>query len=186
MPKGTVLRNVIKTMRRDTTGTYAFIMKVFAPAVVTNKKMTNGVMCDKAWSSIVSVSDEAFILLALLNAWNTWVTDDLKIPFSDEEWPQDKQVWSTDGQGSAAAKYKGWAKTGLEYYATLFKAVRQDRCDNEQNNAFNIKMSGLMKETLSKKNKAKLERQNGERTGTTNAPVESFYSSMLDTIQDMH
>ena len=183
MPNGKVLSKALVDMRGDTTGTYQLIMQVFAPAVVTKGKMTEGIMCGSCWSDIVSISDEAFVILVIMNSWNTWVPEDLKIV--DHNWPRDAPVWSTAGQGKTACKFGGWKQTGVEKYTGLFKQVRQDRSNSDACQAFDKKMEERVVETLSGKNKKKMNLQNGDKEVSNEPDGSLVLSAVAETITEM-
>ena len=182
MPNGKALNQALVDKRGDTTGTYQLLMQVFAPAVVTKGTMTDGIMTGLCWSNIVSISDEAFVILGLINAWNTWVPEDLKI--TDDKWPQDTPAYSTCGQGKTAAKFNGWSLAGVKRYAEIFQQVRHNRSDLDACLDFDEKMEKVIVEQLSDKNRKKMNRHNGANEDVSNGPAESFLSEVADTIAD--
>ena len=105
--------------------------------------MNNEILNHTAWSKIVSVSDEAFILLALENYWNAWVPDPLKI--KKVAWPQDKAAWSTAGRGKDWKIYGGWNPVAIARCHQLYKDIERDRNDGERNEQFNNAMLEEMK-----------------------------------------
>ena len=131
LPTGSDLLSIISLKRKDTTDKYATLMKVFAPAVVTHTRLRNQIVAGWAWSETVTVSDEAFVLLALENYWNLWITNDnmkIKLPEgSSEHWPLNKAKWSTSGRGKNAAKFAGWAPEAMSRLADLEDEVEADR-----------------------------------------------------------
>jgi hypothetical protein len=114
-------------MRIDTTDTYKLIMVVFGPGCVTSKYLTNKTMAGVAWSDIVTAQDEAFILLVLLNYWNAWFPDNLKI--LTDNWNQDSAMWSTKGVGKNWSPFGGWDVAAHNLYTKLFEKVRENRSD---------------------------------------------------------
>ena len=179
MPTGAVFRHVINgSMRMDTSDTYKLIMLVFAPGCVTSKHLTNKIMAQVAWSDIVTAQDEAFILLALLNYWNEWFPDNLKILTSD--WKPDSAMWSTKGVGKNWSPFGGWDVAAHDLYKNLFDKVIVDRSDPVRNSAFDAAMHPLIIASFSAKNKKKMNKSMQVHDSTTNQSVVS--ASALDAM----
>jgi hypothetical protein len=148
MPNGAMVEKIIDLMRDDTTGTYKLLMLVLAPGLVTKNKIANGMVNGTNWSEIVTVSDEAFLMMALLNYWNTWVQDNLKLTRTD--FHQDKTQWSTAGRGKTWCKYNGWDTGAITVMVSCQKAVVANRANRERNDKFDEDMRALIIPTLSK------------------------------------
>ena len=168
MPNGATLHAVIDCMHQDRTGTYQLLMLVFAPAIRNAKYVKNEIMCGKAWSDSITISDEAFVLLAVLNGWNTWAPESLKI--KDTNWPKNEACWSSAGKGSTWCKFVGWKDEGVKLYTELFDKVSQDHSDVERNKAFDVKMRELIIKTLPSTSQDKLTKANQVRDTSTIAP----------------
>jgi hypothetical protein len=169
IPTGNTLLYGLAAMREDDSNTYNLLMSTLSPAVVTKGTMNNGIINGTPWSEIVSISDEAFIILEVLNSWNTWVPDDYKIavddgpedlpppaPGVDRIWPQDTTVWSAQGRSSEWRHFVGWAKESIRYYVTLMNSIAEDRADPAKNDAFDAIMRYHIIEGMSETNKAKV------------------------------
>ena len=74
-------------------------------------------------SKVASVSDEAFALLSIENAWDRWVFQ-LDNP-DDDNIPATK--YSQEGSQSRALIYSGWKRIGTERFRDLQKLVKEDR-----------------------------------------------------------
>ena len=120
--------------------------------------MNNEILNHTAWSKIVSVSDEAFILLAWENYWNVWVPDPLKI--KKVAWPQGKAAWSMAAHGKDWKIYGGWNPVAIAHYHQLYKDVERDQNDDKQNEQFDNAMLEEMKKHLSKKKQQQLRQHN--------------------------
>ena len=171
MPNGATLRTAIANMRKDQTGTYHLLMRVFGPAIVTSSHIKNAIMNGTEWTTAVTDSDEAFLLLALLNGWNTWAPENLKI--DNENWPKSSPKWSDAGRGGNWTKFCGWKRAAIKEYAALVRAVRQDRLDVESNINFNARMREVIILTLSKECQRKLENGTNIRTTTCTDGMEA-------------
>jgi hypothetical protein len=185
MPNGAVLLRIVAKMRADTTELYKLLMVVFAPGVVTKNHLNSGIMSGKSWSSLVTVSDEAFVLLVLLNSWNTWVTDALKI--NNEAYPMDATVWSTAGKGKNWRKFLGWSRDGVLRYAQLFRAVKADRINQARSDLFDEQMRDAIIKTMSKKHQNQLKNKYGgtnDNEGGT-ATEKTVESDLIDIMNDI-
>jgi hypothetical protein len=86
LPEGDAILTAVRDMRQDTTGVYQLLLSIFVPAFVTRAIMIRGIKEGKSWSDMVSVSDEAFVVVFVLNFWNTLVTGITK-KITAEDWP---------------------------------------------------------------------------------------------------
>eukprot|EP00978_Attheya_sp_CCMP212_P013476 scaffold33887_cov67-Attheya_sp.AAC.3 len=110
-------------------------------------------------SKVATVSDEAFALLSIENAWDRWVFQ-LDNPDSDHI-PATR--YSHKGSSARALIYSGWKKIGTERFRDLQKLVKQDRttCDRLQ---FEILYLVKQQETSSENQKSIRFRDNDHRS----------------------
>ena len=172
----------ISKMRQDTTGTYHLLMRVFAPAIVTSGHIKNEIANGALWTAAVTETDEAFILLALKNGWNTWAPEHLKI--TAEGWHQTRPLWSEKHRGGNWCKFVGWDPVALQEYSALMAAVHQDRCSEETgNNNFNATMRQLIIPTLSKVIQDRLEKGTyGRYTSCTDETSSGQLDHLMENI----
>mgnify|MGYP003551515233 FL=1 len=177
-----MLQTVISLKRSDTTGTYLLLMMVFAPAIVTSAYLKNKIKCQKNWSEIVTASDEAFILLALLSSWNTFVSENLKI--TSDEWPKKEARWSTAGRGKNWSKFVGWKPESIVLNMSLFDEVTKDRADLERNKTFDQKIKTLVIDTMSQRDQNNINKVTNDRTVTASyAPMEDALDRMFENVE---
>ena len=190
LPNGSVFLKVLENKRSDTTGIYELFMSIFGPAVTTAKYLKSKIENGVKWSDAVSVSDEAFISLALLNYWNSWVSDDLKIK-DDPIYPLDKAVWSTAGRGTNWKQYVGWDKAALKKFVTITEEVQADReADLRQSEKFDANLRLEVIKTMSAKCRQKLARDSDRRrleesTGDDSLETveQSAFASLYDDLE---
>ena len=97
------------------------------PAVCGRK--SNEAKFNKSYlSKVASVSDEAFALLSIENAWDRWVFQ-LDNPDSDNI-PATR--YSQEGSQSRALIYSGWKRIGTERFRELQKLVKEDRTTDDR------------------------------------------------------
>lgn len=195
MPTGQELLDVLGNMRADTTGTYKLLMHIFGPAIKTKKVMDNAIFNDVPWTETVTISDEAMIILLVLNFWNIWVPDHLKIgptlspanlpalpDNAKRTWPQDRAVWSTRGRCASAAKMQGWADESIAYYKILSLQVAANRNNAQRNQVFDMDLRAMAIEAMSKTNKEALARKNGGRLAPAAAPLPASAETNLEDL----
>ena len=130
---------------------YRDMMLLFTKPLVTRDRIKSegGTV---PWSSLVSASDEAFIVLQILNAWNVWnAEDETMLAPVDKGWAasgktlytvrnnnktRDKegqaggdagQVGSQSDEKVVHEQRGGWTTKGLKKYVELMKLVKADR-----------------------------------------------------------
>jgi hypothetical protein len=159
------------------------------------KKMDNAIFNDVPWTETVTISDEAMIILLVLNFWNIWVPDHLKIgptlspanlpalpDNAKRTWPQDRAVWSTRGRCASAAKMQGWADESIAYYKILSLQVAANRNNPQRNQVFDMDLRAMAIEAMSKTNKEALARKNGGRLATAAAPLPASAETNLEDL----
>ena len=104
---------------------FSFFFDTFVTCVSGKKNWTPSVKVNMtiSGSGRVSVSDEAFTELVLLNYWNRWVS-------------QGKPIWTESRIGSI--EFQGWSSEGHMKFNELFK-----RIVNQQNSENNDKVNDL-------------------------------------------
>ena len=156
------------------------LMSLFAPAVTTTTYLKEQIESGVPWSQAVTVSDETFVLLVLLNFWNVWAQEELKITQPDR--PKDKAVWSTKGHGKYWSKFAGWDSRGIDRYVELLTAVEKNRSDVILNTSFDEEMRKQVITTLLLKRKTALEKEASARTSANNAPPPSKLKRLMTNL----
>ena len=106
--------------------------------VVSGKKLFKKEKGSKTVSKICTISDEAFLLVALENSYKAW-----KAEF-DEEDDIPKKVY-TD-QPASSQKYGGWSVEGIQRYNTYMELVRDEREQPERQEVEKEYLSARQKE----------------------------------------
>eukprot|EP00978_Attheya_sp_CCMP212_P011721 scaffold29077_cov58-Attheya_sp.AAC.1 len=119
------------TMGENENNAYNAFCDYILPAVCGQK--SNEVKFNEHYISKVAtptLSDEAFALLSLENAWDRWIFQ-VDNPESDNI-PATR--YSHEGSQSRALIYSGWRQIGTERFQDLQNSVKQDRttCDRLQ------------------------------------------------------
>ena len=114
-------------LRDGTTLQTAFLFLAYElVGCVVGKRQWKTLRTTKRISEVVTVSDEAFLLLVLENHWNTLHDPD------DENGDT-----STKAKGKYTVKgtnetFKGWTEAGIKWYNEIYRSVQQDREDAEE------------------------------------------------------
>lgn len=70
-------------------------------------------------SDIVSISDEAFAEIVLINYWDRWTTTNGKTKFTDCR--------------NGSLEFQGWGKDGHDFYNNIYKRIQAQRLDESLN-----------------------------------------------------
>jgi hypothetical protein len=95
---------------------------------VCGRKSNEAKFNENYLSKVATVSDEAFAVLSIENAWDRWFFQ-LDKPDSDNI-PATR--YSQEGSQSRALIYSGWKKIGTERFRELQKLVKQDRTTDDR------------------------------------------------------
>ena len=152
------MKAAVAAKRLDNTGCYKKIMYALMPAVVTVSGLKNALGNDERWSTFVRPSDEAFVIVVLLNNWNVWTESNPELQikgdkiYDDSVHPVTKKhlpLWSRKYVGSTQKKLCGWDEVALVKYQELVSVVEEDRRrDDNVSKEFDDTMRNMLEETL--------------------------------------
>ena len=122
--------------RATNDASYGIIMGRFAPCVVLinifNKRMKNiPIDEDKLWT----VSDEAFLYVAIENAYARWA-DMLLRKHAHARDPtvslesDVRSLYTLEGGNTRQGRFKGWTAEGVQRYSEIHDIIEQDRSNN--------------------------------------------------------
>ncbi|KAI2503359.1 hypothetical protein MHU86_11079 [Fragilaria crotonensis] len=130
---------------RDDICYYAQIIDTYAPCIVGSSKWNNIINMEnhcattdrKVWSKkILSISDEAFILLCLINYGKRWFAELVKTEkmqigtWTDEDnnnLPPPLYTFSRNKGAHDNGGGCGWSQVGMRKYDELYMAIKNDR-----------------------------------------------------------
>jgi hypothetical protein len=135
------------TMGENENNAYNAFCDYILPAVC-GRKSNEAKFNEHYISKVATLSDEAFALLSLENAWDRWIFQ-VDNPESDNI-PATR--YSHEGSQSRALIYSGWKQIGTERFRDLQKLVKEDRKTDDRLQ-FEILHLVKRQETSSKKKK---------------------------------
>lgn len=140
---------------------YTVVYQRFLPCVVGKQLWETRMKEGNDDIGLCTVSDEAYVLLALENSWDRWIDIFKKNGkqvfyqrgLKSKEWVSDVPPLYTSGgivfkDPTKRPKNKGWSTKGIERYNELHKDVKLDRLHNP---SFGIKWIETMKALQEKK-----------------------------------
>jgi hypothetical protein len=195
LPDGATFLAAIGNMRKDRSGWYKWLMVTFAPAIVTRHRLLDGIKVNKKWSDLVTKSDEAFVIVMVLNYWNSWVPAEKKLvsehwgapkpQYVQTPWPQEVPAWSSKGRGKHWTPCLGWNTSAVACYLDYLSKVKDDRAQEFDNDAFDEIMRLEVIRTMSQREQKRMGIQGSKNDGNGTHEVNTVSASLAQSLSDL-